>query len=178
MSDARRTTTQRPARVVRAAARKEPEVDYQVIDEDPRFATDFVRLTHDGADPELVAMVAPLLRGEDDGGSLRAIQAAERFLAQQSLHGPVRDRAAMAQARSDAVDLVHQFGQRVDRGLVQRYAPDAAQINRAWDERFPARGGEAIVLPDKPESPAVEPLPERDRPTYSDFGPRPFWEFD
>lgn len=59
-------------------------MNYKVSYEDPDFATDFARLIQDGGDPELVAMIAPLLAASTAAGSQAAREVAEWFLRQQS----------------------------------------------------------------------------------------------
>jgi len=150
-------------------------MNYKVSYEDPAFATDFARLVQDGGDPELVAMMAPLLRGVENGGSQAAMQEAERFLHQQSLLGRVRDEASLAPARAEALGLLARFGQRVDQEVMGKHAGARRRVAR------PARAG-----PGRRSVRAAGP-PGRGRSgngRASAVGrrirgprPRPFWEF-
>lgn len=107
--------------------------------EDPLFKADFESFTQAGAPAELVALTAPLLRSEMNGGSTAAVGAAGQFLHRHSGGGPIRDRADSQRARAQAEALLTQFGQKPDPAILRRYAPDEAAVNKTWDEQTPGQ---------------------------------------
>lgn len=172
-----------------------------VRNEDPTFETDFDRWTHAGAPAELVALVSPLLRGNELGGSAQARRDAEAFLHQQSLGGLMREPFDNASAHNEGLALLGRHGRKIDGDVMRRYAPDDAAIEGVLDQQHPMPGSEPEPLTVRDTRPVreaedtapvttnwstwrrpsdaelgIEKASETDAVSYSDTGPVPFWE--
>lgn len=162
------------------------------LHEDSGFAAEFEYWRHAGADPELIAMVGPLLRGELEGGSAAAARAAATYLNRQSKFGMVRDLSSMTDARQEAAALLREHGQLPDCDLIRRYASGEEQTEQLLDGKYGHASGGAVEtdrqLQTARSTPAsmqcgYQPInmanEQRERePRYAESGPRPYWEYE
>jgi hypothetical protein len=113
----------------------------------------------------------------------------------------MREPFEVACSHNEGLALLAKHGRKIDREVIRRYAPDETAIERVLDEQRPMPGAPADPIavratspvrnPDQPgqlknpndnwsrpsdEELGIKQTSQAEPISYSDTGPRPFWE--